>query len=234
MQRSTRSSGQWTVLRKLQKANDTVLLNRWISSLMSLLGWFALASTSLLTPNASVAQKHFPARRLVNAQTEISSLLPRTIPLRGILVPALLSTAFLLQLLLTICLTNGQYACFVEVDDARTRWGSQAVVFCRPPAPVLPQQFLVRLGFAHVAVCVTSTIPCPPGIYTRGCPDSLTAEDQSNIPQTMDFLRLCIDTVKTSRHERADKPANGKEDPLSAQWMTNDKVLSKRTPAMCR
>ena len=32
----------------------------------------------------------------------------------------------------------------------------------------------------------------------------------------------------------ADKPANGKEDPLSARWITNDKVLSKRTLAICR
>ena len=74
-------------------------------------------------------------------------------------------------------------------------------------------------------------------MYSRASnPEGNNGADQSNIPQTMDCQQLCMYRHSEGRHvtERTDRPASGKEDPLSARWMTNDKVLCKRTPAMCR
>lgn len=46
---------------------------------------------------------------------------------QGVSAVLFVSTAFLLQVVLTNFLTTGEYACFVKVDDAQTRWESQAL-----------------------------------------------------------------------------------------------------------
>ena len=129
----------------------------------------------LLKPNAAVARKFFPAqqpmlhywrqtlpfletvfphRRAMSGWTEISSLLAQTIPSRGILVPAMLSTAFLLQVVLTICLTNGEFACFVEVDHVRTRRGSQGSSLAFSPDNLFPSRGRWSLLFGIIAPTV--------------------------------------------------------------------------------
>ena len=87
---------------------------------------------SLLGPIPAVARKYFSSTTACAPPLAPNASIPRDclstpssyerpdgniITVGPILVPALLSTAFLLQVVLTICLTNGEFACFVEVDN---------------------------------------------------------------------------------------------------------------------